>query len=583
MSAAVTNLEEFKPGKRRPREPAAGAPPPCPVTPLGCYGALYVFADARGEIREMSAAALFRKGGLNDLFRGDDAWLMAVHPATDEDGKVKGFSIAKAANDLIARCAALPMWDADAPQRGRGVWPDGSPGASDIAILVHCGDGVGMSAPGGGPSGAGAPAPLDWQAPGFRRDGAVYRALPAVARPCPAVTAGMAADLIMALELWRWREPSAPKLAAGWIASAALGAAKPWHPHLLISAGAGSGKTWLARLIEAAAPLAVLFNEFSAAGMQQTLSSEARPVILDEAEGESRDQSGGPIEQAVHLLRRMSDSSGLRSVRGSAGGQARASRANGQAALFGILPPDLLPADETRFTRIDLDPLPDKADAGPAQAATAQTAARMPAMWQRMIEGRGRYLASLGVLKAALGRMGCSPRQADQPGALMAGWWTLDSDQVITGSEANGLIEECRWAIQTAVDAEADTGPQRCLNHLLASQPDVWGGGSRPTVGQLLQEALWASGDKAPLEAIGLRIVKGADGLPAGVLVANRFPGLERLYAGSPWAGSRWAHDLARLAGAEKPQNPVRIGGVKQRCVLVARAMLPPKLGAIED
>lgn len=573
MSAAVTNLEEFKPGKRRPREPAAGAPPDCPVTPLGCYGALYVFADARGEIREMSAAALFRKGGLNDLFRGDDAWLMAVHPATDEDGKVKGFSIAKAANDLIARCAALPMWDAAAPQRGRGVWPDGAAAAADIDLLVHCGDGVGI----------GRAAPLDWRAPGFRRDGAIYRALPAVARPSPAEMAGLAADLVAALELWCWREPAAPKLVAGWIGSAALGAAKPWHPHLLISAGAGSGKTWVARLIEAAAPLALYLNEFSAAGMQQTLSSEARPVILDEAEGDAGHQGAGPIEQAVHLLRRMSDSSGLRSVRGSAGGQARASRANGQAALFGILPPELLPADETRFTRIELDPLPGRADPGPAQAATAQMAARMPALWQRLIDGRGRYLASLAVLKAALGRMGCSPRQADQPGALMAGWWTLDSDQVITGAEAKGLIEECRWAIQTVAEADSDTGPQRCLNHLLASQPDVWGGGSRRTVGQLLQEALWASGDKAPLEAIGLRIVEGADGLPAGVLVANRFPGLERLYAGSPWAGSRWAHDLARLAGAEKPQNPVRIGGVKQRCVLVPRALLPPKLGTQED
>src|SRR3546814_12688673 len=76
---------------------------------------------------------------------------------------------------------------------------------------------------------------------------------------------------------------------AGWIAIAVICGALNWRPHVWLTGSSGSGKSWL--LDNVIRPLigaiAVYCQSNSTeAGIRQTLATDARPVLFDEAESE---------------------------------------------------------------------------------------------------------------------------------------------------------------------------------------------------------------------------------------------------------------------------------------------------------
>src|SRR3546814_10759108 len=78
-------------------------------------------------------------------------------------------------------------------------------------------------------------------------------------------------------------------LLAGWIAIAVICGALNWRPHVWLTGSSGSGKSWL--LDNVIRPLigaiAVYCQSNSTeAGIRQTLATDARPVLFDEAESE---------------------------------------------------------------------------------------------------------------------------------------------------------------------------------------------------------------------------------------------------------------------------------------------------------
>lgn len=560
--------EPARVGGRRDGGPDTRA---CPVTPLGTWDGAYWFVDAQGQIRSLGARELGSKGPLLGLFGGDFAWLAAEHPAFDRHGEPTGwFAIDRAAAALMRGCVEAGLYDASRPLRGRGVWPhpDG--------LLLHCGDSVWVGAGGKG----------DWRLPGFRLGPALIRAMPPIGRPAPApAPPGLIDDLRELVACWNWRERGAAKLVIGYLGAASLGAAIPWRAHILISGGAGCGKSALMELLAAATPHALCSNDFSRAGLQQALTSEARPILLDEGEGDER--GIGHVERAIKFIRLMS-SGGARVLRGSAGGTAQTFEATGAACIAAILPPILEPQDAGRITPLELAPLAPGADPEPVKRAVAGIANQAPALWARCIAGHGRYLENFATLRRLLAARGCDPRQADQPATLMAGWAMLSGDEALSEEEAAALIADCAFAIAGVERAGDDDGPQRCLQLLYSARPEVWRGGEKPTIGELLGQAMTSEGAAArgALRSLGLLIAQPLSGQPIdGLYVANRFEALARVYADTAWAAGKWAHDLRRLAGARPAPNSIWIGGVKTRATWIPAAWLPEPddLGAAPD
>ena len=59
-------------------------------------------------------------------------------------------------------------------------------------------------------------------------------------------------------------------------------------------------------------------------------------------------------------------------------------------------------------------------------------------------------------------------------------------------------------------------------------------------------------------------------------LAVHQHQQLARMFASTRWAGGKWSEDLARLKGAIRPDDPVKLmSGTKVRCVVIPPDLLP--------
>jgi hypothetical protein len=107
--------------------------------------------------------------------------------------------------------------------------------------------------------------------------------------------------------------------------------------------------------------------------------------------------------------------------------------------------------------------------------------------------------------------------------------------------------------------------------------------GERPTFSELITRALGdTSTDLATAEGAtqarrklikhGLKLAgyPTRDTTPESLLVARTHPALTRVYAGTLWAGGRWAEDMKHLAGATLPPDQVSFTKhIKHRVVVI--------------
>jgi hypothetical protein len=395
--------------------------------------------------------------------------------------------------------------------------------------------------------------------------------------PCadiPATAADMQA-LRDDLALWRFRAESAAEIMLGFIGQACLGGAMTWHAHVVVSGNTGAGKTLLYDLVAAAlGGLALRTNDFTAAALRQMLTTEARVLMLDEAES---DPKRGRVRQVIELLRAMSSGAGARAIRGSAEGIASSYTLAGSAYLSAIVPPGLKPQDQGRITHIELLPIEAGAEDAQARAAVERAATLSPALWARMIQGWPRFKQSLAVWRAVLMAHGCGPRQADQPAHLLAAYWTLVDDDVISEQIARNELPRYEWMITTASDAAQNDGASRCWNHLLGMVDPIRGGEHR-TIGQLIREARGPESHDARklLQSYGIKLdpPKGYE-RTRGAWVSNDSPMLKRLFASTEWEDGGWPYELRRLSDSYAWKHPVRIGESKSRATFVAEQHLP--------
>ena len=535
---------------------------PCPVVCLGQRHGSFFFIAASGELRELTPRDMTATG-LLALFNGDNGWLKRKFPRRDGEGTpLNDFVNKSAAAGLMRRCAAAGLWSSDTPIRGVGVW---AADKAEDGIIVHAGDAL-LSAANEEP---------EWIAAGRRFGKAIYPAAPPLERPAdePA-SAGDAKALLAAIALWNFTDAAAPKMVLGWMTLAMLGAAPAWRVHFLVRGERGSGKSLLTKLVATAlGPQARKSNDFTEAGLRQLLTGEGRALVLDEAEG---DPSQNRVEQVIVFLRKLAGDEGVDSYRGSASGKSQHFTVACSAWLSAINAPALLPQDRSRIYDAAMLAA-NGANRAKAIAAVAAAASSSSALRARAIDGWQVFLEDLVIYHDELMAAGCDPRQADKFGTLLAAAEMMLSDETVDREAAAGEVATLAAAIAEMIAEDKESSDaQQCFTTMMTRQVEHWQGGSKSTIGRLVQGGLDSVNQAArdALKVYGLRLDLNS-GNPR-LLVANMHEGLRAIFRDTRWREGGWKSSLLRLDGASIGAEPVRFDGHKSRCIVIPAAHLPP-------
>ncbi len=283
--------------------------------------------------------------------------------------------------------------------------------------------------------------------------------------------------------------------------------------------------------------------------------------------------------------------------------------------MFSINPPDLEPQHLGRMTLIELQRPDDGSDHRTRHRTLAQFArANGPALWGRVLAGWDRYQSTLERMRDGLRREGCAPREMDQAGALLAGWWILVEEGLPDDRGVRRAISALHGGdlkdpglIRGAAEIEADSRPRRMLQHLLSSQVTLHRSSEREPIGKLIEIGLGeADLIRSPedtrelLWSYGIRVVQKCDriGEPppvggckcircndrrgpvprkseqGGVWFATNNPELRKLFSSTPFEGDRWRHEMLRLPSARKSDGSVRVGSVPGRAIWITKSEL---------
>lgn len=536
---------------RQPLEAAAPAPPP-PEPPKPPAGANPYFTplgfDADGYYYQPHSTGqvvrLSRSGhtGTNLVALAELPYWESLFPSKT------GVNWTAAASHLFQQQATVGVYD-PARIRGRGAWQDAG------RSILHLGDRLivdGTEQPATQP---------------VTRSRFLYQRLTAIDGPADAVplTAEEAGLISVIADRFHWEVPASGALLAGWVTLAPICGVLNWRPHAWLTAAAGTGKSailsgFIAPLL---ADLALhVSGNTTEPGIRQALRADALPVVFDEAESNERpDQQR--MQAILSLARVASSESRAHMLKGSPEGESQRYTIRSMFFMSSIATALKQGADRSRFAQLTLR-IP--SELTPEQRAehwqalktdldnhiTDDMGRRLQARTLRMIPVIRQSIATMS--RAAAEAFG-NQRFGDQYGTLLAGAWSLTSDEPISQAQANRFIEENNWEPYKEADEIPDE--RRCLQRILQHQIRVDAERSKTqSFGELIDLALHRSTDlyiTADLaeSTLGRHGIKVDPGPAPGLIVSNNAQAIAAILRDTAWA-SCWSTVLTRLPGATK-------------------------------
>jgi putative DNA primase/helicase len=525
-------------------------------------GIFYYLPDEGGQIIELTPGGHSK----NNLFQ-----LAPLQDWEHEYGggaRMKSESWDAASNAMIQRSIRLPKFS---PQRirGRGCWIDGDD------VVFHAGDHLIVN---------GSARPIV----GYR---SASRAIYDAGIEIPVDTGETArnaesARLVELCEALSWERPLYGKLLAGWLALAPICGVLSWRPHAWVTGPSGTGKSWI--LTNIVGPLVgktalIAQSSTTEAGVRQTLKSDALPVILDEFESESR-ADVARVDKILELARQASSESDGCILRGTAGGDAMSFMVRSMFLFASIGVAAAKRSDTSRVSVLTLrKPTGTKQELEAQFDRVKQLRAASVGVDGFADRVRARCLSLAMVIRentetftrVAIEFTG-DKRSADQIGTLLAGAFALTSNKIVSPLFARDWMAAQDWSGFQA--EEIDSDERSCLNHLFASLIRVeFGNGVSESIGGLIESVIDESTDRYDFnrraeEALGRNGIK-IELVERVVVVANKHPGLGRLFADTQWPG-KWSQQLERVKDARKVKPTRFPGGLISRATAVPFATL---------
>ncbi len=562
----VDDLADEGPPDDTPAAAESCAMPGEPWRALGHdHGVFYFLSDRAKQVLAFKGADLGRDGVLSQL--APWAWWKEHHGG--EDGKVNTKAAVEA---LMTACFARGAYDPDL-LRGRGAWLDGG------KSVLHLGDRLIVDGRTRGLS-----------IPGSRY---IYELGRSLTLPDAAeLPVEEARKLLGLCRRLSWERPVSGTLVAGWIAVAPVCGGVKWRPSGWITGGTGTGKSTLQNIIATALGGMALHvqGDTSEAGIRQALANDALPVVFDEAEREDA-QAQARFKGVLNLVRQSSSEGGGRIVKGTQNQTGARSYRVRSSFMFSSINVGLQhQADENRVTvfalrkpKVDVDGFA-KLERDIAETLTPEFAAGLLA----------RSLLLLPVIRdnaetfaRAVAEHLNNRRAGDHLGALLAGPYSLISDERISPADAEEYVARHRWAETAPEDVQTDEA--RLLAFLMQSRVRVTAASITPveaSLGALVEIAAGIVPEPAIPRAIAEVHIKQAgirletekdkhDQPVKGFAVANNHPGLEAMLKPTAWA-TAWHRTLSRLPGATNTGNrTMRFGpAVASKGVFLPMALL---------
>jgi len=293
----------------------------------------------------------------------------------------------------------------------------------------------------------------------------------------------------------KWERPINAYLFAGWCMIAPICGALQWRPHIWLTGEQGSGKTWVmdnvARRMTGDIALYTQGNT-TEAGLRQSLQRDARPVLLDEAEG--RDSfAERKVKGILELARQASSESGGQIVKGTSGGKAQVYSIQSCFMFASISIGIEETADASRISVLSLV----KANG----ASKAEDLSNFKELEERVsktltpeyaMKLRGRAIKLLTIIRhnatifadAIALHLPGGRRTGDQLGTLLAGAYALHRNNQLTLKEAEAWILKRDWSEHTPEDCEKD---ERLLLKHLMETPLRFDGINELSIGELIE------------------------------------------------------------------------------------------------
>lgn len=463
-------------------------------------------------------------------------------------------ALATAQNHLLRQSTGKGIFRIEDRLRGVGAWID------EGRHVLHCGDKIYMDGR--------AISPCDIESK------YIYEECPHVLslHPSPLKNAE-SIKLREICEKLNWFNPLSGSLLAGWCVVAPVCAMLPWRPHIWITGEAQAGKTVVLRdvVLPMVGKMALRVDGGTTeAAIRQTLGHDARPVIYDEAEAESKKDM--LIMDGVLMLARKSSSGGAL-IKGSSTGESVTFLARSAFCFSGINPSVKQRADESRISFLHL-----------CKDGTAGREARY-AEWQelriatinkdysdrmlaRTVANLSTLIANCEIFTNAAALILNDRRAADQIGAMLAGLYLLSSTGKITLEKAKEWISKYDWSFHTATAEARD--PEMLIEFISTKLLRVAAGNSTQdiAIGELVNCAGGKGGAidtyraEQELRRIGI-VVKNSR-----VYFANKSSNLSALLAGQPWQ-SNWKRILGDIDGS-RPESVMHFfPGWKARAVSI--------------
>jgi hypothetical protein len=501
-------------------------------------GSYYVYSFSKKQIVELKKSD-FTQIGLIEIAPAE-FWEI-LYPAKN------GFSKDKAAEWIINTAHERGIFN-PSMTRGRGAWIDNK------RVVYHFGDQLSVD---------GILTPVTAIASKFIYEN--QNMLPVI--PSDAMTVSESESIYNISTQFRWSRDASAPLLAGWIALAPFCGALKWRPHVWISGGAGCGKTTIVNdYIHTLLNGIDLFAQGNSteAGIRQMLGSDARPVIFDESEqNDEREQSR--VQNILSLIRQASSESAALTLKGTATGSAMTFLIRSMFCLSSIQVGMKHQADKERLIILNLRPKHEQSNATDQwrdlsnKLQLLQRDETAPSrLFMRSLSLLPITLQNIKIFSDVCSKKFNSVREGDQIGTLMAGAYSMLSDDIVTPEFARDYIDSFSWDEHRDY-AETDEA-MAALSTLMECR--IRGAYGETSVYETIKQSInSATPDdyRSLLERYGMKIKDGY------LLVSNSSHAIKELMKNTPYAADIKGQ-LIRIKGAKRWENE-KFSGTQSRSV----------------
>lgn len=476
----------------------------------------------------------------------------------------KGVNKKQAANWLFRHANSRGIYD-PSRIRGRGAWKDKD------RYVFHHGDRL----------------TVDGTQMDITRIKSAYVYPMAKSMPEPSdkmLTAEEGRHLLEVAKLVRWSKPASAALLVGWTMLAPICGALRWRPHIWVNGGAGSGKTTVQR--DFVAHLTSCVNVYAQgnsteAGIRQELKADALPVLIDEAESND-EKERSRIEAILAMVRQSSSESQARTLKGTISGQSLRFAVRSMFCLASVNTNIDKKADIDRLTKLTIRP-PVSVGGGEdnwnklreeLHKITTDLEISNRLLTRALIL-LPKILQNVDVFTRAAAKFFGSQREGDQFGTMMAGAWSLCSDNVATDEQAMKMLERYDWGEHTEDHDQDDAS--KALEAVMSSKLRAGMVGDL-TVYELIKEVSpHHRADVLPqkeadriLRQNGIRVELKEGVVLFGTSISNLKKLVERTSFVTDLRGQ-----LLRLPGATRYNDkPMRFNGYNSKCIAIPIAPL---------